>query len=266
MMGKNKRWAALAAAGCIALLVAIAVVASYNAPTLRPPEFEPAFSSWLPPDLPVRRDEAGGWKVSYPLDAKKLPVAPLNEPHISFDFGYPVSMRALRLAAEPGAVYKAWITATDDGGARELVALGEATGAEVEFPLPQGLSGKRAARLLIAYKPGGPSLQPIATFPPAQIRPESGKSFSIPTPENAGEFDDLQFPTRSKLFLLEDGKRLGPPHAVHDEIRKTGGGRYSHWGGTIFFSSSDGSDPRSNGRKYVIARVKANEVKIQLAR
>jgi hypothetical protein len=56
---------------------------------------------------------------------------------------------------------------------------------------------------------------------------------------------------RSDLILLEDGKPLGPAHCAHAEIRKEGKGRWSHWGScTVWFSTSDNSDPRTNGREY----------------
>lgn len=54
----------------------------------------------------------------------------------------------------------------------------------------------------------------------------------------------------SRLVLLEDGVILGPPHATHDEIARLGSGRFSHWGARVYFSSSDGTDPRTNGRSY----------------
>ena len=54
----------------------------------------------------------------------------------------------------------------------------------------------------------------------------------------------------SRLSILEDGVPLGPPHQRHDVIRGSGGGRYSHWQGRIFFSTSDGTDPNVNGRVY----------------
>lgn len=60
-------------------------------------------------------------------------------------------------------------------------------------------------------------------------------------------------PERSKLQLYEDGVPLGPAHAGHDTINELGLGRYSHWyNGTqlIVFSSSDNSDPNTNGRVY----------------
>lgn len=62
-------------------------------------------------------------------------------------------------------------------------------------------------------------------------------------------------PDVRKLRLLEDGKELGPADAIHDDIRHVGQGRYSHWKATdgsvsIYFSTSDNSDPNTNGRTY----------------
>jgi hypothetical protein len=58
---------------------------------------------------------------------------------------------------------------------------------------------------------------------------------------------------RSKLRLFEEGKELGEPHAPHADVRERGAGRYSHWYRQIWFSSSDNTDPRINGRRYEIA-------------
>jgi hypothetical protein len=56
----------------------------------------------------------------------------------------------------------------------------------------------------------------------------------------------------SRLIVLEDGKPLAAPHAAHDAIRSVGKGTYSHWGGVIYLSSSDNSDPSKNGRTYEV--------------
>jgi hypothetical protein len=65
--------------------------------------------------------------------------------------------------------------------------------------------------------------------------------------------DTIETPHNSKLALYENGRVLGPQHVLHADIRKYGGGRFSHWNGSIIFSTSDGSDPRTNGRHYSIA-------------
>jgi MoaA/NifB/PqqE/SkfB family radical SAM enzyme len=50
--------------------------------------------------------------------------------------------------------------------------------------------------------------------------------------------------------LWEDERLLGPAGTLHAEIRQHGKGRY-HLGKTsLYFSSSDGTDPRRNGRRY----------------
>jgi len=54
----------------------------------------------------------------------------------------------------------------------------------------------------------------------------------------------------SSLLILENERALGPAHAVHDDIRTNGGGRYSHWGPQLYWSTSDNSDPNTNGRTY----------------
>lgn len=80
------------------------------------------------------------------------------------------------------------------------------------------------------------------------LKVDSGFAFSVKVPGYLPSDRD----TFSPLVVLEDGKPLGQGHAVHDEIREIGEGRYSHWGNWVRFSSSDGSDPRTNGREYSI--------------
>ncbi len=52
--------------------------------------------------------------------------------------------------------------------------------------------------------------------------------------------------------VLEDGHVIGST-AEHDAIRTLGAGRHSFWRGTLYFSASDSSDPRQNGRRYEVA-------------
>lgn len=61
----------------------------------------------------------------------------------------------------------------------------------------------------------------------------------------------------SGLQLFEDGHPLGPAHQTHDVIALAGEGRYSHWGPLVRFASSDGTDPRWNGRRYTYRVVPA---------
>jgi len=69
-----------------------------------------------------------------------------------------------------------------------------------------------------------------------------------------GEEGDKFTGNKSMIVLFEDGKPLGSPRSVHADIRETGMGRYSHWTReTLYFSASDNTDPRNNGRKYEVA-------------
>ena len=66
---------------------------------------------------------------------------------------------------------------------------------------------------------------------------------SLPLPGLFGaDGDTLSQQHRSSLRLLVGDKPLGPPHAVHETIRKQGGGAYSHWGDYLLFSLPDGID------------------------
>lgn len=85
------------------------------------------------------------------------------------------------------------------------------------------------------------------------IEADAGKSAIAIAPQFSGFSDSVDAPMRSPLIVLEDGRPLATPHATHDDIRQLGGGRYSHWGDRIFFSSADGDSPTSGRRCYEAA-------------
>lgn len=62
--------------------------------------------------------------------------------------------------------------------------------------------------------------------------------------------DTPDAPRRSTLLLWEDDIPLAYPHGRIHDIEAYGHGRYSHGRDEIFFSTSDNSDPNTNGRKY----------------
>jgi hypothetical protein len=58
----------------------------------------------------------------------------------------------------------------------------------------------------------------------------------------------------SSAVMLENGRPLpGPANALHEDIRRLGEGRYCFWHDLVYFSTSDRSDPRTNGRIYSVA-------------
>jgi hypothetical protein len=99
-----------------------------------------------------------------------------------------------------------------------------------------------------------PAQQAVLQLNPQTISSESGFAFAYPVPQLVGEADIAGQENRSPYGLMEDGKLLTPSHSIHDDIRKNGKGRWSHWGQGIYFSSSDGTDPRQNKRKYVLVK------------
>ena len=64
--------------------------------------------------------------------------------------------------------------------------------------------------------------------------------------------DDESNNHRSILRLYENGKPLGPAHAPHSAIARSGGGCFSHWKDEVYFSTSDNSDPNENGGSYYL--------------
>ncbi|MBI2298873.1 MAG: carbohydrate-binding protein [Armatimonadetes bacterium] len=87
------------------------------------------------------------------------------------------------------------------------------------------------------------------TLAPTQIRPELGFCYNFTLgPQWPG--DGIKDGPPSTLHLFEDGKELGPAHFLHADIRTKGEGRFSHWVTMLYFSASDNSDPRVNGRRY----------------
>jgi hypothetical protein len=91
----------------------------------------------------------------------------------------------------------------------------------------------------------------VLVIDPANVRLQSGHAFWVALPEAwlpyASSLDD---PQRSTLILHEDGRPLGPGNAPVATVQTTGRGSFVHWGGWLYFSTSDNTDPRSNGREY----------------
>lgn len=100
----------------------------------------------------------------------------------------------------------------------------------------------------------------LAPFSPSALLPgpfvrERGCAWTVSVPELARFADNDEFPRRSMLSLLENGMPLRLSHAAHDDVRRIGLGRFSHWNDAILFSTSDNSDPNETGRRYDIAWV-----------
>ena len=84
-----------------------------------------------------------------------------------------------------------------------------------------------------------------------------GNAYVISVPERSALIartgDSVKRRSTAGLQVLEDGRALGPEGIPHSIISELGVGRYSYWHGSVVFSSSDNSDPRTNGRGYQLA-------------
>jgi hypothetical protein len=95
---------------------------------------------------------------------------------------------------------------------------------------------------------------PNRQFPPMlpnDIEPDGGHGFRVDL-ARLGVILPSDQESVSLLRLFEGGKPLLHAHHTHAAIRASGMGRYSHWGNYLHFAASDNSDPRTNGRKYVV--------------
>jgi hypothetical protein len=90
----------------------------------------------------------------------------------------------------------------------------------------------------------------------ASLVPNGGHAFAVRLvlpnlpPYSVFRTDGVGAETSSALELAEDGRTLGPPHALHSEVREKGAGRFSYWNHDLYFSTSDNSNPQVNGRVY----------------
>lgn len=77
------------------------------------------------------------------------------------------------------------------------------------------------------------------------VAPELGYAYTAPLSRTW-----LETLADRRTHLTEDNRRLGPGSSLHDDVRYIGEGRFSVWGGILYFSALDNTDPRSNGRRY----------------
>ena len=104
--------------------------------------------------------------------------------------------------------------------------------------------GQHIARFMPAGDVGLHSLE--APFPQ-----QNGWCWAKRLPPEIAELGDSNSnPKSSPLRLFQDSKELAPAHAPHREIREKGGGSYSFWGSTLYFSTPDGSDPNQGGHAF----------------
>lgn len=85
-----------------------------------------------------------------------------------------------------------------------------------------------------------------------RITERDGHATVVSLPKSWLRHADTLESKSSPLLIFEDGKLIGPGHSNIQDVIDKGNGRYIHWRGRVYFSSSDNSDPFSNGRRYTL--------------
>ncbi|MFZ4855515.1 MAG: class I SAM-dependent methyltransferase [Desulfuromonadaceae bacterium] len=80
----------------------------------------------------------------------------------------------------------------------------------------------------------------------------SDNCWMIELPDLADMADSNDSHRKSTLRMYEGTDMMSFAHSTHRAIHRYGAGRYSHWNGNLYFSTSDNSDPNTNGRIYSI--------------
>ena len=88
------------------------------------------------------------------------------------------------------------------------------------------------------------------TFSSAEMKAGQGLSFTIDLGTGGLVFTPRALDGWSAARPYEDGRPLGPKAKHVGSIAEKGRGHYRHIGQTLHFSSSDLTDPRTNGRSY----------------
>lgn len=106
------------------------------------------------------------------------------------------------------------------------------------YDLSQTVLPEKLRLLFHSHRLGGP------------FRFNEGYCWTAHLPEWRHLADSLETPQCSPLMLYENGVPFLEAHVPHQYIRTEGGGLFSHWQDSLFFSSADNSDPNTNGRRY----------------
>jgi hypothetical protein len=95
-----------------------------------------------------------------------------------------------------------------------------------------------------------PNGQAIDLSPP--LSQLEGYAYKVSIPQLSDVGDTAESATRSPTVVCEGDHRMGPGHTPFLEIIQKGAGRFIHYNDIVVFSSSDNTDPNSNGRRYKI--------------
>ncbi len=120
---------------------------------------------------------------------------------------------------------------------------------------PPDRNGRRY--ILSGPSPMGPAATPASPLLECRLDPKAvvehgGYCWAVQTSDLFDDGDTGERTHRSSLHVFENGVPLGPAHSDHASIRELGGGRFSHWGEWLYFSSSENLPPNRNACSYTL--------------
>lgn len=225
---------------------------------LSPVPPQPRITSAMPPWIGGEALGPGQWRLHADDGRRAAYRLPVGEPHGVLGFDTPVRLRRLEFTADRPVEVAAWghfVDETDGHVSAVPIAIGRSTGTGIVLEFPERLAARRLGtlRLRLSVGTADPMLWSV-TLDPAAFQPERRHAYIVPLP--SPHFDPAATAPQHDpdIMLLEDGRPMPFPGSLHDDIRGAGRGRFSVWTQSLYFSSSDKTDPRRNGRTYTLAK------------
>lgn len=191
-----------------------------------------------------RREAAAGTLIDQPIPGSRLMARQYGRRLSSIESAGDGGWRGKIAATQTVSPDWAWLLLQGDRLMGEIAAPA-ATG-EVQIPAELARTGISAELVAVTGR-HEPLAEPFSH--------QRGAMWAAHMPHLAAHADNAGGDGqsgRSPVFVFENDHQLAWPYSQHAAIARHGGGRFSHWDEYIYFSASDGSDPRSNGRRYSV--------------
>jgi hypothetical protein len=223
----------------------------------------------MPPNLGIQSLSSDEWLLSFPPAGATLPRLPMDEPHVILAFDMPAAIRAVVLEGDDLREARLWFTSVDaETGVERPDPVAVEPGLRLDHALRWSLEGLpqhgHVNTLKLQAEVESPPPERRVELDSQMVRRRGGNAYFFLVPELQQGADDPEHMARSPWVLLENGVPLGPPHALHSEIESHGKGLWSHWKDAVIFSTSDNSNPRSNGRRYELVAYAAGGPTVKL--
>ena len=222
------------------------------------PPFEPWVNDWVPIVTPLV-NTPDAVQFVYPNTDELLLSLPVGRPFVQLNLRHPIRWSAIELSGEHLADAELWVT-LEDPEDDTIYPGGERAGSSNRWLEADLATGGMLSTVRIAarFDTAETNVNRAWRLDPSQMTPlaDDDKAWVVVIPESLPVAADTGAePYRSTLILLEDSRTLGPSHTPVSHVSSMGRGRYLFRDGSpreLIFSTTDGSDPRSNGRAYAV--------------